>query len=113
MKGTRPDWMNILKGKATTNCRFNLPITDSEIKKFKETLGIDIPQDLLSLYRESNGIQKILNGTVTGDLIWSCLKVIKENIEFRANEDFRNLYMPFNNLLFFADRENGDLLAFP
>ena len=34
-------------------------------------------------------------------------------VKFRSKTDFRQLYMPFDSLLFFADPGNGDQFAFP
>ena len=92
---------------------FNMPITEIEIKKFRSILGLTIPADLLSLYKQANGIYAITENNTTRDLIWSAAKLAKENIELRTNSDFSNLYMPFNNLLFFSDTGEDALYAFP
>ena len=34
-----------------------------------------------------------------------------DNAAFRANTEFRDLYMPFDGLVFFADAGNGDQFA--
>ena len=38
--------------------------------------------------------------------------MVAENLQLRSEEDFRQLYMPFDNLLFFGAAGNGDLWAF-
>jgi len=40
-------------------------------------------------------------------------RIAADNVGFRSNADFRELYMPFDPLLFFADAGNGDQFAFP
>ena len=44
--------------------------------------------------------------------MWSTERIQQDNIEFRTTEDFKDLYMPFDSLLFFADAGNGDQFAF-
>jgi len=46
------------------------------------------------------------------DIVWSARKILDENVSFRKNEDFKELYMPFDNLLFFAEEANSDLYAY-
>ena len=46
------------------------------------------------------------------DVIWPISKIESENLAFRSNPDFRELYMPFDHLLFFADDGGGDQFAF-
>lgn len=38
--------------------------------------------------------------------------MVAENLQLRSEEDFRELYMPFDNLLVFGAAGNGDLWAF-
>ncbi|QDT82336.1 SMI1 / KNR4 family protein [Gimesia maris] len=80
-----------------------------EIQQAESELGVSLPADLASLLQESNGI-----GDEYGlGLIWPLEHIVRENIEFRENPDFPELYMPFDHLLFFADAGNGDQFAFP
>lgn len=46
------------------------------------------------------------------DVIWSAAKLAERNLAFRRNEDFRELYMPFDNLFFIGDDGTGDQFAF-
>ncbi|WP_417392189.1 SMI1/KNR4 family protein [Gimesia sp.] len=80
-----------------------------EIQQAESELGVSLPADLASLLQESNGI-----GDEYGlGLIWPLKHIVRENIEFRENPDFPELYMPFDHLLFFADAGNGDQFAYP
>jgi hypothetical protein len=38
-------------------------------------------------------------------------RIVSDNLRFRAYPDFRELDMPFDHLLFFADAGNGDQFA--
>lgn len=40
-------------------------------------------------------------------------RIVEVNLMFRQNANFRELYMPFDHLLFFGDAGNGDQFAFP
>ena len=44
--------------------------------------------------------------------VWSTERIQQDNLQFRTFEDFKDLYMPFDCLLFFADAGNGDQFAF-
>jgi hypothetical protein len=39
-------------------------------------------------------------------------RVVSDNIQFRSNSDFANLYMPFDAVLFFGDDGGGDQYAY-
>ena len=88
--------------------KFQPPTSDSEIVNAEKLLEISLTDDLKSLLKESNGISDKY-GT---DLIWSVERIKDDNLGFRANEDFKELYMPFGCLLFFADAGNGDQFAY-
>lgn len=45
--------------------------------------------------------------------MWSSDTIIERNLEMRNAEDFADLYMPFDCLLFFSDFGNGDLFGIP
>jgi hypothetical protein len=44
-------------------------------------------------------------------LVWDLDRIVTDNLEFRRNEQFRTLYMPFGPLLFLGDAGNGDQFA--
>jgi len=67
-----------------------------------------LPDYLRDLLLETNGIW----GPSGSGLIWAAEKIISENITFRTFSDFRELYMPFDHLFFFADDGSGDQFAF-
>lgn len=87
---------------------FHPPATLDEIVKEESSLGVVFPVDLRELLQETNGVE----GSYGLGLIWNIERMQKDNLDFRRSTDFKNLYMPFNCLLFFADAGNGDQFAF-
>ena len=79
-----------------------------EIEKVESSLSILFPDELKSLLQESDGIV----GSYGSGLIWDVERIKKDNLNFRQFPDFKDLYMPFDHLLFFADAGNGDQFAF-
>jgi len=58
------------------------------------------------LLYETNGI----NDSYGYSLIWSIEKITRENLNL--GERLEDVYLPFNNLLFFADARNGDMFGY-
>jgi hypothetical protein len=89
-------------------CEFSPPASHDSIFSAEHALGVKLPPELGSLLLESNGVtDKYGSG-----LIWPIECIRAENTAFRSNSDFRDLYMPFDPLLFFADAGNGDQFAY-
>src|SRR5713226_7983628 len=100
-------WKELID-KIGEGCQFLAPIDHNTINQAEERLSIKLPDDLRDLLLETNGIW----GPSGSGLIWAAEKTISENITFRTFSDFRELYMPFDHLLFFADDGSGDQFAF-
>ena len=92
----------------TDDATFAEPSTGSEVTLAGESLGASFPDSLRAALRESNGI----DGEFGLGLLWPVSRILADNQAFRTNADFRELYMPFDSLLFFADAGNGDQFAF-
>lgn len=90
---------------------FQSPITPQEKKEFTYKLKTEFPEQLLSLYEESNGVIAMLDDMEIGDLIWSSRKAVEENLKFRRDKTLRDIYAPFDDFLFFADSGTGDQFA--
>lgn len=45
-------------------------------------------------------------------LVWPVERIEADNLAFRSNPDFRELYMPFDPLLFVGDDGGGDQFGF-
>jgi SMI1/KNR4 family protein SUKH-1 len=82
--------------------------SESAIQLAERTLAVAFPDDLRSCLMESDGIE----GEYGLGLVWPLERIVRENRSFRETAQFRELYMPFDCLLFFADAGNGDQFAF-
>jgi hypothetical protein len=69
---------------------------------------VAFPEDLRSLLEETNGVI----GRYGVGLVWPVERIETDNLDFRSNTSFRELYMPFDHLLFFGDEGGGDQYAF-
>lgn len=88
--------------------RFTAPASQPALAELEASLGVSLPEQLRDLLQETDGIEQ-----GNGPLIWSVERIGAVNQHFRADEDLADLYMPFDQLLFFADAGNGDQFAFP
>ena len=82
--------------------------TEEAISEAERRLGIPLPADLRGILEESDGVV----GPYGLGLVWPVSRILEDNLSFRSNPDFRELYMPFDPLLFFGDAGNGDQFAF-
>ncbi|GAA2091179.1 hypothetical protein GCM10009801_56690 [Streptomyces albiaxialis] len=71
-------------------------------------LGHPLPAALRGFLAEADGIADAY-GT---DLVWSAGRVLRENLAFREEPRFRELYAPFDGLVLFGDNGGGDHFAF-
>ncbi|MGG0188006.1 SMI1/KNR4 family protein [Bacillus rhizoplanae] len=92
----------------STAFQFKSPATKAEISQIKEKLNVELPNDLSSLLNETNGVFDEYDCP----FIWSIEQILEENLNVRMFDDFKDLYMPFDCLLFFADGGNGDLFGY-
>jgi hypothetical protein len=88
---------------------FDEPAAPDAIAGAERRLGVRLPRDLVSLLRESDGVR----GEYELAAVWPADRIAHDNLEFRGSHSFRDLYMPFDALLFFGDAGNGDQFAFP
>ena len=100
-------WHELIQG-INANCRFAPPASEEVLTEVEEALGVAIPDELLALWRESNGIMDKY-----GSGVWSAEETIRENLELRSYPEQNDLYMPFDPLFCFAGAGNGDLFFFP
>lgn len=100
------------KKQIITNCAaatFSNPSNNEFIKTAERALRTKFPSQLYSLLLETNGCQ----GEYDLGLIWSLEKIVEINNYFRKSNEFKSIYMSFDNLLFFADAGNGGQFFFP
>ena len=100
-------WRELISS-LSKDCEFNPPAAFFEISAVEESLGVKLPDELKELLKETNGV----SGEYGLGVIWTTEEIRKYNTEFRTETDFKDLYMPFDHLLFFADAGNGDQFAF-
>ena len=88
------------------DAKFSPPCTASQLAEAEQELEVKFPEELRSLYLETNGVK------VGSSLVWPIPEMIAENEIYREAEDFAKLYMPFDCLLFFGEKGDGDLFAY-
>ena len=86
---------------------FRPPVQAEAVASAETTLGHSLPNDLGQVLAESDGIE----GEYGLGLVWSLDRITADNASFRTDESFRDLFMPFDGLVFFADAGNGDQFA--
>lgn len=91
-----------------SNAELHDPSAEEALVLIEERLGQSVPPPLRSLLAETDGI----NAEYGVEVVWSAERILAENISLRGNEQLRNLYMPFDPLLFFGDNGGGDQFAF-
>lgn len=96
-------WRELISG-LFADAKFRPPATASELDRAETELQISFPDELRSLLLETNGVKAYYSSP----LIWPVEDMITQNLFFRANPDFAELYMPFDSLLLFGDEGNGD-----
>lgn len=110
------DWrafINSLNSCSDSKFEFNLPATEYELLTLQEKFKLsELPEELLELYTQTNGIEEYLDNYNIEELIWPIERVIETNLEFRTYPGFKDLYMSFDQLLFVSDAGNGDLFGF-
>ncbi|KXH86074.1 SMI1/KNR4 family protein [Sporosarcina sp. HYO08] len=87
---------------------FKPPAIKSEIDQLEKELQVELPTDLLELFKETNGVYDKFDCP----LIWPTDQIVKDNLFFRNFDDYKDIYMPFDHLLFFSDAGNGDLFGY-
>lgn len=102
-----PSWKQFIKGHAP-NAKFGPPASESNLIAVEQLLGVRLPVQLREFLLEADGIATD-DGT---GVIWPVDQIQKCNLQFRTLETFRDLYMPFDHLLFFGDDGGGDQFAF-
>ena len=92
----------------TPEVEFGQPATEAQIAAVEQTLRIRFPDGLRDLLREADGV----TDSYGHGPIWSLTEIEKQNQEFRTAAGFRELYMPFDNLLLIGADVGSDHFAF-
>lgn len=88
--------------------KFNAPARPDDIRTVEQRLRVTLPAELEELLLESNGVA----AQYGAPYIWSTDEIVSQNLTFREPPEFRELYMPFDCLLFFGAEGNGDQFAY-
>ncbi|HYE17012.1 MAG TPA: SMI1/KNR4 family protein [Tepidisphaeraceae bacterium] len=88
---------------------FHDPANAGAIKDAEARLGTAFPDDLRALLLVTNGVTASLGEW----LVWPAEQIAEQNVHYRSFADFRELYMPFDHLLFVGERGDGDVVGLP
>ncbi|MFF7931411.1 MULTISPECIES: SMI1/KNR4 family protein [unclassified Streptomyces] len=91
-----------------SNVELHDPASEGALLLIEERFGQPLPPSLRSLLAETDGI----NAEYGVEIVWSAERILAENTSLRNDDQLRNLYMPFDPLLFFGDNGGGDQFAF-
>jgi hypothetical protein len=102
-----PNWKQLIE-RAASDAEFASPASAGQLTAIEQSLGVQLPPALRELLLESDGVRAHYGAGV----IWPSSMIQQQNLLFRTNEDFKPLYMPFDNLLFFGNDGGGDHFAY-
>ncbi|MDP4183052.1 MAG: SMI1/KNR4 family protein [Bacillota bacterium] len=88
--------------------KFAQPAIESEIENAEQELNVQFSYELKSFLLETNGIKDEFNC----DILWPLERIKEDNMFFRILPEYRDIYMPFDHMLFFADSGTGDQFAY-
>jgi hypothetical protein len=100
-------WRDFITG-LTNIATFASPAPPSHLAEAEKDLGIAFPDELRQLLSESDGVK----GAYGLAVVWPLARIQHDNLKFRSNLAFRELYMPFDCLLFFGDDGGGDQFGY-
>jgi hypothetical protein len=90
-----------------SGAEFAPALDEAAVADAEQQLRIAFPADLRNVFFATDG----LIADYGSEIIWSLSDIVNRNSEFRESEEFRDLYMPFDHLLFFGDDGGGDQFA--
>lgn len=101
------DWKRYMDS-FTTDVHYVEPATPEQLDEVEKQLNVKLPPKLSDLLKQTNGIFDQYNYPY----VWSTNQIIEENLSVRNFEDYKDIYMPFDHLLFFSNSGFGDLFGF-
>lgn len=87
---------------------FHAPADRQILDQIEQHLGQPLPSPLKQLLLETDGLDDEF-GT---EVVWSAQRILDDNKQFRTESSFRDLYMPFDDMMFFGDNGGGDQFSF-
>ncbi|GIJ44801.1 SMI1/KNR4 family protein [Virgisporangium aliadipatigenens] len=100
-------WRELVAG-LLPEATFGEPATGAEVRAIVDGLGQPVPKDLTALLCEVGSVRDSY-GT---EVVWSAARILRDNRSFRADADYRSLYMPFEPLMFFGDAPDASQFGF-
>jgi len=100
-------WKEII-AKRNPNSVFYPPAPRNQLEDIEKTFGIALPDELKNFFGETDGVTDVFGLGI----VWSSERIKNDNLSIRNDSQYSKIFMPFDNLLFFADAGNGDLFAF-
>lgn len=101
------DWKSYIDS-FTADVHYTEPASTEKLAEVEMQLNVKLPPKLSDLLNQTDGIFDQYNYPY----VWSTNQIIEENLSVRNIEDYKDLYMPFDHLLFFSDSGCGDLFGF-
>jgi hypothetical protein len=100
-------WRELINGLTRAVTLAN-PASALHLAEAEKDLGIAFPKELRQLLSEADGVE----GAHGLAVVWPVVRIQKDNLEFRSNSALRELYMPFDCLLFFGNDGGGDQFGY-
>lgn len=100
-------WKDLIGG-LYADAEFAPPASGTEIDQIERQLGQLVPDELRDLLRHTNGV----HAEWGSGLVWPVREIIDQNVMFRRDAEFAELYTPFDQLMFFGDNGGGDQFGY-
>jgi hypothetical protein len=85
---------------------FAPPATYFQLDRLEQIFAAKLPDALRRLLLESNGVRQILHynkeRVPMGQILWNADTIQRNNRKMRTDLAYRDFYLPFDDLLFFA-----------
>jgi hypothetical protein len=87
---------------------FGAPVDEAALRACEAALGHPLSADVVALLRETDGVRTAYDDSS----LWTLARIHEENVWIRTDEQYAELYQPFDDLCFFDDAGNGDMYGF-
>lgn len=84
------------------------PVDEVSLSEVEKHLQLPLPFELASLLREVDGVANEYGDAV----VWSARRLVEDNLGMRREPDYRELYAPFDEMIFFGDSDMGPQFAY-
>ncbi|HLS01635.1 MAG TPA: SMI1/KNR4 family protein [Beutenbergiaceae bacterium] len=84
------------------------PADEVALAEVEKRLMLPLPFELASLLRETDGVTNEYGDAV----VWGARRLVEDNLGMRREPDYRQLYAPFDEMIFFGDSDMGPQFAY-